>query len=238
MKTNNTPALRNALRLALAATLPLASGLASAQEPDRPNEVRAGMYFVSYRTTADDLSGPFTPPGINIRLGDVNTPYFALLHHYDDHWTVELAGGVPPTTRTYGKGPATVGSVPFNGQEVATAKWFSPSLLVEYNFLDPSYAVRPFIGAGFNFTRFYDLISTPAGDAANGGPTQVKLTSSFGPAATVGGTWRIDPRFTLSASWSAARVNSNYTSDTVGVIRTTHIQFNPRTWVVAAGYRF
>jgi outer membrane protein len=232
-----SPAARPARAAALLAGL-AACGSALAQDAPPANELRAGAYFVSYRTKADDLSGPFTPAGINIRVGDVTTPYFAYLRHIDAHWSVELAGGIPPTTKTYGKGPATVGSVPFDGQEVATAKWFSPSLLLEYAFLDPSSPVRPYVGAGLNYTRFYRLRSTAAGDAANGGPTTVKLTSSVGPAVTAGAAWWVTKQVDIVASYSAARVNSHYTSDTSGVQRETHIHFNPRTWVVSVGYAF
>lgn len=202
------------------------------------NEVRLGAYIVHYATKADDLSGPFTPAGINIRVGSVTTPYLAYLRSLDGNWSVELAGGVPPTTKTYGKGPATVGSVPFDGQLVATAKWFSPSVLLDYKFLDATSPLRPYVGVGVNYTRFYDLISTAAGDATNGGPTRVTLSRSIGPAATLGASYRITREINVLASYNLARVNSNYRSDTAGVVRTTTIHFNPRLWVLAVGYSF
>ena len=227
-----------ALRL-LSAAVVLAGGFdcARAEEP-LANEVRAGLYFVHDAVKANDLSGPFTPAGINIRVGNVTTPYFAYLRHLDDNWSVELAGGIPPTVKTYGKGPATVGSVPFNGQEVATAKWFSPSVLLDYRFGNASNALRPYVGIGVNYTRFYKLDSTPAGDAANGGPTRVRLSNSFGPAGTVGASYKITREINVIAAFSLARVNSSYRSDTAGVIRTTEIHFNPRAFIVAAGYSF
>lgn len=235
----NQRTIPTALRSAPAAVL-LASlaTLAHAQVATPANELRVGAYFVTYKTKADDLSGPFTPAGINLRVGDVNTPYLAYVRHLDDNWGVELAGGIPPRTRTYGKGPASVGSVPFNGQEVATAKWLSPTLLLDYRFLDASYAVRPYVGLGVNYTRFYQLDSTPAGDAANGGPTRVRLSRSIGPAGTVGASWQVTKEINLLASYSLARVNSNYRSDTSGTIRETTIHFNPRALIVAAGYSF
>lgn len=235
MMTNTT---RLSPRLALLA-LPLALAAQSASaQADPANEIRAGAYFVSYQTKAHDLSGPFTPEGINLRVGNLTTAYFAYVRHLDDHWGLELAGGVPPTAKTYGKGPAKVGSVPFDGQEVATAKWFSPSVLIDYRFMDASSAFHPYVGIGFNYTRFYQLKSTPAGDAANGGPTRVKLTSSFGPAGTVGATYNLTREWSVVGAFSLARVNSNYTSDTSGVIRTTSVKFNPRAWIVAAAYSF
>jgi outer membrane protein len=232
------PTLSRSPRLALLA-LACTAGAGSAFAQDLPaNEIRAGAYFVRYATKANDLSGPFTPDGINIRVGNLTTAYFAYVRHLDDHWGLELAGGVPPTAKTYGKGPATVGSVPFNGQEVATAKWFSPSVLIDYRFMPASSPFHPYVGIGLNYTRFYALKSTAAGDAANGGPTRVRLSSSFGPAATVGASYNLTREWSVLASYSLARVNSNYRSDTSGVIRTTSIRFNPRAFIVAAAYSF
>jgi outer membrane protein len=227
----------HALRLAAILLAACAAG-AHADDAAPANEVRIGAYFVHDATKANDLSGPFTPAGINIRVGNSTTPYLAYLRHLDDHWAIELAGGVPPTVKTYGKGPAMVGSVPFDGQEVATAKWFSPTLLVDYKFLDASNALRPFVGLGVNYTRFYKLESTPAGDAANGGPTSVHLSRSIGPAGSVGASWQFTREINVIASYSLARVNSHYRSDTAGDIRTTSIRFNPRAAVVAVGYSF
>jgi outer membrane protein len=231
----------NMLAWAAAALSTTGLGTARAQDAqDAPllDEVRAGAYYVHYNLSADDLSGPFTPPGINLSVDDVATVYLAYVRRLDDHWSVEFAGGIPPQTHTRGQGPATLGSVPYAGQEIATAKWFSPSVLLDYTFLDPSYALRPYAGAGLNVTHFYDLESTPAGLAANGGPTSAHLTNSWGPAATLGVGWRLTDRISAYASYSLARVNSHYTADTSGVVRETHIHFNPQAWVVSMGYAF
>jgi outer membrane protein len=202
------------------------------------NEVRVGMYFLQYHVSADDLQGPYVPPGVNLDVNSVSTPYFAYLRRLGPHWVGQLAAGVPPKTETVGSGPATLGSVPFNGQVVSTAKWFSPSLIVNYVFRDESEGLRPYLGVGINYTKFYDLQSTAGGDAANGGPTAISLTSSFGPVVTAGIRWHIKDRWSAYASYDYAYVKSDYTGNTAGVIRTTTVRFNPTTLVVSVGYAF
>jgi outer membrane protein len=202
------------------------------------NEIRVGAYIVMYDAKADDLTGPYVPPGVNVDVKNVNTPYFAYLRRLGPHFVGQLSAGVPPKTETVGKGPATLGSVPFNGQVVSTAKWFSPSLIVNYVFRDESQALRPYLGAGVNYTRFYDLQSTPAGDAANGGPTAISLSSSVGPVVVAGLRWHIKDHWSAYASYDMARVNSDYVGDTAGVLRRTHIKFNPSSVVLAVGYAF
>jgi outer membrane protein len=151
---------------------------------------------------------------------------------------VELTAGYPPLQKTVGKGPAELGSVPYNGQVIATARWIAPTALLEYKFLSENSKLRPYIGVGVNYTTFYDRDSTPAGNAASGGPTKLSLTSSVGPAGTVGLAYNISGNWNLYASYSASRVNSHLVADTGGVIRTTDIKFGPQAAVVAVGYSF
>ncbi|MBA5639194.1 OmpW family protein [Duganella sp. LX20W] len=219
--------------------LALLAGPATAHADDMPaNQLRAGIYAVSYASHADDVTGPFTPPGVNLAVQSVRTPYLAYARRLAPHWELELAAGVPPTTRTVGRGPAKLGSVPFDGQLVATAKWCSPTLLLHYRFGAEDDALRPAIGLGVNATWFYERSSTPAGDAVNGGPTRISLSRSVGPAATAGLSYRLTPELSVIASYSRVRVNSHYQSDTAGIARATTIRFNPSAWVLALGYAF
>jgi outer membrane protein len=202
------------------------------------NSARIGLYSVFYHVTADDLSGPYVPPGANIDAKNVNTLYLGYVRRLSPHFDVELTLGYPPLQKTVGKGPATLGSVPYNGQVIATARWLAPTVLVEYVFLDENSKWRPYIGAGINYTSFYDRNSTAQGDAASGGPTKLSLTSSVGPVGTVGLDYHIANNWHLYASYSASQVKSKLRADTAGVIRTTHISFGPQALVVSVGYSF
>jgi outer membrane protein len=211
---------------------------ARADEDVLSNSVRLGYYYVMYDTHADDIKGPFVPAGVNLKVQDVATPYFAYVRRLTNHFSVELAVGAPPLTKTEGKGPAKLGSVPYNGQVITTARWLAPTLLLTYSFFDESARFRPYIGAGVNYTRFYSRQSTAAGNAASGGPTSIDLPTSVGPAVTAGLSYRLTRHFYVYGSLSASEVDSRLTSNTAGVIRTTHISFGPRAAVLAAGYSF
>ena len=173
------------LTLALGTALALAASGAYANT-SRPNDIRIGAYFVHYDSTATDITGPFTPPGLNTSIGSVTTLYLAYVRTLSAHFQVEFAFGYPPVTYAKGKGPATVGSLPYNGKEIASIRWVSPTLLLEYNFMSPRSKWQPFVGVGVNYTRFIDRQITPAGEAVSGGPTSISLPSSVGPAVTAG----------------------------------------------------
>jgi outer membrane protein len=221
-----------------AAMLGLATGIAVADDPDPANSLRLGMYAVFYHTKADDLAGPYVPPGANLKADNDQTLYAGYVRTLSTHFAAELAFGVPPLNKTEGRGLATLGSAPYNGQVIAAARWFSPTLLLEYSFFDELARLRPFIGAGVNYTRFYDRDSTAAGNAVSGGPTRLELPVSVGPAATVGLSYRIAPHWGLYASYSVSRVDTRLTADTAGLVRTSHIAFGPQALVLSAGYSF
>jgi outer membrane protein len=211
----------------------------AARADDVPaNTLRAGLYEVFYHVSADNLQGPFVPPGVNLDLKNTQTAYFAYVRRLNEYLDVELAFGIPPKTKTEGRGPAVLGSVPYNGQTIATSKWLAPSLLLDYKFLSESSLLRPYIGVGVNYTSFYDRKVTAAGEAATGGPTRLSLTSSVGPVGTVGLKYQPTTHWQVIASYSISRVNSDLKIDTAGEIRTSHVKFGPQAFVIAAGFSF
>jgi len=193
---------------------------------------------VFFHATTDGLYGPYVPPDTRFTVKNVQTPYLAYLRQLSTHFTAELAFGIPPITRTYGKGTPTLGSVPYSGQEISSARWISPTALIEYTFFDDSTPLRPYVGVGVNYTAFADRNSNAAGDAASGGPTRLELPSSVGPAATVGLNYRVAAHWSVAASYSASRVISHLSAFTAGVVRQADISFGPQTFVLAAGYSF
>ncbi len=221
--------------LCAALALLAGSGAAMAQQD---NTFRLGLYAVFYHVSAQDVQGPFVPPGVNADVGDVQTVYLAYLRRLSPHLELELTAGIPPKTDTIGKGPATVGSVPYNGVTIGTVKWFAPSMLLEYVFRDESAQWRPYVGAGVNFTHFYDRQINSAGQAVFGGPTAVSLKNSVGPVATVGMYYRISGPWHAIASYSISDVQSDLVANTEGIVRRTHVAFNPHALVVAVGYSF
>jgi outer membrane protein len=231
----------------LVRTLPAAAALlclnlcgaaAAWADTANPNDFRLGLYAVFYHTSADDLQGPYVPAGVNFHTENLQTLYIGYVRTLPYNLSAELALGYPPLTKTLGQGPATVGSVPYNGQEISTARWFAPTLLLEYNFFDESARVRPYIGFGVNYVNFYDRQSTGAGDAASGGPTKISLPASWGPAATVGVAVKLAERWHVYASYSGSKVNTRLTADTGGISRTSHIEFNPQALVLSLGFAF
>jgi outer membrane protein len=224
--------------LMLAATTLLCALPAAADDQVYDNSFRLGSLAVFYHTSAQDLAGPYVPAGVNFKAKDLETLYVGLVRRVSSDFDLELALGYPPLSKVEGRGPATVGSVPYNGVTVSSARWLSPTLFIEYKFLPESSKLRPYIGVGVNYTAFYDRDSTAQGNAGLGGPTRLSLTSSIGPAGTAGLGYNVSGHWHLYTSYSISRVDTNITADTDGIVRSTRIKFGPQTWVVAGGYSF
>jgi outer membrane protein len=229
--------IKHALTIALVAASSGYMPLASADEVPS-NSVRLGMYAIFYHVKASDIQGPFTPAGVNVDLKDTQTLYFGYIRRLTSFLDLELAFGIPPKTKTIGRGPATLGSVPYNGQEIATSKWLAPSAVLEYKFLHEGAPFRPYIGVGINYTTFYDRQVTYAGQQAIGGPTRLSLTASVGPVGTVGVKYEASKHWHAIVSYSISQVDSNLKTDTLGEIHTTRVHFGPQALVFAAGYSF
>ena len=214
-------------------------GCASALADDVPsNNVRLGSETVFYHTSADDLAGPYVPPGVNFEAENLETLYMAYVRRLSSRFDVEFALGYPPLVKIKGSGPQELGSVPYNGQVVASARWIAPTLFVEYKFMSENSLLRPYIGVGVNYTTFYDRNSTAQGNAASGGPTKLAMTASVGVAGTVGVSYHVSGHWSVYGSYSAAQVKTSLAAYTGGVVRTTNLSFGPQVLVIAAGYSF
>jgi outer membrane protein len=226
-------------RLSIAAATSLLCAVpAAADEQIYDNSFRLGSFAVFYHTSAQDLEGPYVPAGVNFKAKDLETLYIGLVRRLSSNFDLELALAYPPLSKVAGRGPATVGSVPYNGETVSSARWLSPTLFFEYKFLPESSKLRPYIGVGVNYTAFYSRDSTAQGNAGLGGPTRLSLTSSLGPAGTAGLGYNVSGHWHLYTSYSISRVNTDITADTDGILRTARIKFGPQAWVVSAGYSF
>src|SRR6185312_15250824 len=99
MQKNTLRALPAALTLMAAAALfhPTA---ARADDASTPNTFRAGLYEIFYHVQSTNLQGPFTPSGYSLDVKNTQTAYFAYIRRLTSYLDLEIAGGIPPKTKT------------------------------------------------------------------------------------------------------------------------------------------
>src|ERR1700687_950715 len=125
----------SALPTVAAASIGLCSATMALADDAPNNSLRAGSYSVFYHTSADNIAGPYVPPGVNLEADNLTTLYVAYIRRLWSRFDVELALGYPPLAKVKGAGPATLGAVPYNGVVVSSARWIAPTLLLEYRLL-------------------------------------------------------------------------------------------------------
>ena len=240
---NPTTALSACGTLALAC---LCSTTASAQTSAdwlKGTTIRGGIAHVAPNSTATDAVGPFLPgppSGVSLEVQNQSTLFFSVARDLTPHVEVELAMGFPPTHDVTAKlAPSLPSHVQvLNGQVIAKVRQVAPTLFFNYKFGDPGSTWRPLVGAGINYTKFDKRESTAAGNQLNGGPTDIRLSDSWGLAAQAGVSYRLNDQWSLNAAVATARVKTHLTATTAGQARKIDIRFRPTVITLSAGYVF
>lgn len=176
--------------------------------------VRGGLAFVSPQTSSDDVLGTGELDiDSNMQLG------LTLSYMLTDNWGVELLAATPFSHSV---------STPGLG-EVAKVKHLPPTLMAQYYFGDANSKVRPYVGAGINYTVFFD----EEGRGALAG-TDVSVDSSWGLAGQVGLDMAINDRWFVNASAWLIDIDTDVHT-AVGTINTS---IDPVAFMLGVGYRF
>ena len=205
--------------VALACVLGLASSVALAQD----NVFKVGAIYYQTHSKTNGISGIGVPPGADADVGSASTLLLTYERAITPDIGVEFVLGIPPTI----KAKAT-GTVAFLG-EVLSAKNVAPTVLVNYHFGAAGDALRPYLGAGINYTKFTSIKSSLASD--------VKMSDSTGLALQAGFDYALDKDWGIFASIAAVKVKSKLVASGSTVLTTT-IDFRPITYSFGAYYRF
>ncbi|MGR5193205.1 outer membrane protein OmpW [Vibrio rotiferianus] len=119
---------------------------------------------------------------------------------------------------------------------IADTKHLPPTFMVQYYFGDAQSKFRPYVGAGLNYTMFFDEGFNSK--AKNVGLTDLKLDDSFGLAANVGVDYMINESWFLNASAWYANIETEATYKFGGAAQKTDVKINPWVFMISGGYKF
>ncbi|MDQ6647809.1 MAG: outer membrane beta-barrel protein [Pseudomonadota bacterium] len=196
----------------LAFTLLAAAVALPAQAADGVWVVRAGVHVVNPQTDNGQLAGA------QASITSDTRPTVSLEYLWTPSWGVELLAAVPFKH-----------DVKLDGQRVASTRQLPPTLGLNYHFL-PEAQVSPFLGAGINYTRFFDT----HGEGALRG-AKVRIDSSWGAAAHAGVDVHLSERWMLTADlrWMHIAGDVHVNAANVG-----QAKVNPLAYGLSFGYRF
>lgn len=119
---------------------------------------------------------------------------------------------------------------------IADTKHLPPTLMVQYYFGEPQSKFRPYVGAGLNYTIFFDEAFNSTGKAA--GLSDLELDDSFGLAANVGVDYMINDQWFLNASAWYANIETEATYKAGADTYKTDVKINPWVFMISGGYKF
>ncbi len=223
-------------------TLLIAALLSASAAFAQQNTVRLGYTFIAPNSSASSISGPLTPANsLSLEVKNQSTLFFSYARSFSDNWDGELALGIPPTHDVAIKvtNPALPAGVQaYDGKIGARVRQVAPTVFANYKFGTKESKFRPFLGIGVNYTKFDKTESTADGNGINGGPTNIALKDSVGLAAQAGLNYQINDQWSIGAAIATARVKTQLTTNTLGVVRTADITFHPRVFTASVGYSF
>lgn len=123
------------------------------------------------------------------------------------------------------------------GNQLGEVTHLPPTLTVNYYFNEPSAAFQPYVGAGINYTLFFDEEFTGANGEA--GLSDLSLDNSFGLSAQVGMDYKIDKKWHVNASVRFIDIDTEATfkvGDAEGSV--DDIEIDPWVYTLAIGYTF
>jgi outer membrane protein len=190
---------------------------------DGQNVAKVGITYYQTHAETDGISGIGVPPGADVEVGNATTMILVYERLFTPNIGLEFVLGIPPKLTAKGSG-----SVAFLG-DVLTTKNVAPTLLLNYHFFDPGTALRPYVVAGVNYTKFTDIHSSLAPD--------VQMGTSTGLALQAGISYAITKDVGLFASVAKIDVKSKVVATGASVLQTT-VDFRPIVYSAGVSYQF
>ncbi len=201
-----------------------------------PAQAKQGDILVRLRgivVAPNEKSGSVLPafPGEKVSVNNAVAPEIDVTWMASDHIGFEL---IAATTKHSASGrTGTTGSI----GKLASTWVLPPTLTAQYHFL-PDAPVRPYVGAGVNYTLFYSEDASGALESAVG-KTKVHMSDSFGWAAQAGVDIDLNDRLFLNIDVKYIDIDTTARlSTTAAGVQKVHVDLDPLVFGVGVGMRF
>ncbi len=171
-----------------------------------------------------DLGGKATI-GNDTQLG-LNFAYMVT-----DHWGVELLAATPFEHDVHLKGTAG-----YDGK-LGSRKVLPPTLSAVYYPLDSKSAFQPYVGAGINYTWFFD--EKVSSEAKAKGLNSLNVVNTWGWAAQIGADYMLTDNVMLNGQVRYIDMDTTAYVDVAGAHRAkVNVDLKPWVYMVGLGYKF
>lgn len=178
-----------------------------------------------------DIGGGYGPiAGSGVTVDSDTVPELDITYMVDRNWGVELILGYSSHDVTASGSAAALGL-----GKVIDAKALPPTLTLQYHFA-PDSNIRPYVGAGVNYTYFFSEDVT--GPLAIPG-AKVKMEDSWGLAAQVGVDIALNDDWfvNLDVKYIDMNTTAKFSNTLVGAA-SIDVDVNPVVWGIGIGRKF
>ncbi|WP_151993623.1 outer membrane protein OmpW [Buttiauxella massiliensis] len=120
--------------------------------------------------------------------------------------------------------------------DLATVRQLPPTLMAQWYFGDAKSKVRPYVGAGINYTTFFDTDFNQTGKDA--GLTDLSVKDSWGAAGQVGLDYMVNDNWLLNMSVWYMDIDTEVKFKAGGEEQNIKTRIDPWVFMFSAGYRF
>ncbi|WP_371815101.1 OmpW family protein [Bradyrhizobium sp. CCBAU 51753] len=202
-------------------------------EPFNPWMIRLRVLGVLPDTAGSSVNvagaAPLSSPASGLSISDQVVPELDITYFFTRNVAAELILGV---TRHHISGTGTL-----NGLDIGKAWLLPPTLTLQYHFTDFG-PLRPYIGAGINYTAFFNQ-SAANTSRAGLAVTDLHIGNQFGAAVQFGFDYMLDRHWGLNFDVKKLWLRPDYSATVNNAIAVTG-RANIDPWLVSGGitYKF
>jgi outer membrane protein len=194
--------------------------------------LRGGATTIQPQVQSGDLSTPSTPRSQADLESDTQATA-GITYMITDRWALDL-----PLSAGFKHDLVGAGALAGVGR-LAEVKLLPISLMLQWRFGEADAALRPYLGLGPTYARFYGSRSTAALSAITGGsparPTTLEIESKWTASVQLGAAWRVAPRWQIDAAVSHTPLK---TEGRLSTGQTLALKLDPLSLSLGLAYRF
>lgn len=221
-------------KIAFNLTAIIIAALSSSAYAQKAGGISASVGFtkIAPSVTSGNLSTP-SIPNTQSDVGDATGLTGALNYMVTDHLAVHVPLGLGFKHDVVGAGAIA------SAGKLADTRALPITLIGQYRFMETEAKFRPYAGAGLAYVKFYETQATSKLTAlTNPGsatPTTLSFDSKMAPVIQLGGTFNINEKWYVDASYTKTFLK---TRGTLSTGQTIDVKLNPDGFTFQVGYKF
>jgi len=195
--------------------------------------VRGRIIHVAPDSDSDNVISSATGgsvPDTNVEVDSATTLDIDITYMFTKNIGAELLLDIPAEHDINSEGSTLTSLAPGT---IITTRVLPPALILQYHFI-PDGMFRPYVGAGLNYTLFFDEEATDSLKNGLNGATDLDLDSSFGLALQAGFDYDLGNDWFVNADLKYIDMETTATFNT-GALGRVEVDVDINPWIIGVG---